>query len=88
MEEDKTQEEKAEEIDASEEEPPVEGAKKPLSKADIGIFVFLGVMASLMIGAIVFVIYICTGSATGCNCPQCAGKVGMALREFMQEILR
>lgn len=87
MEEDKTQEEKAEEIDASE-GAPVEGAKKPLSKADIGIFVFLGVMASLMIGAIVFVIYICTGSATGCNCAQCTGKVGMVLREFMQEILR
>ena len=87
MEEDKTQEEKTEEIDASE-EAPVEGEKKPLSKADIGIFVFLGVMASLMIGAIVFVIYICTGSATGCNCAQCTGKVGMVLREFMQEILR
>ena len=87
MEEDKIPEKKAEEIYASE-EAPVEGAKKPLSKADIGIFVFLGVMASLMIGAIVFVIYICTGSATGCNCAQCTGKVGMVLREFMQEILR
>lgn len=88
MEDDKTQEEKVEELDALSEEEGKQNAKKSLSKSDVGIFVFLGVMASLMIGAIVFVIYICSGSATGCNCPQCAGKVGMALREFVQGILR
>ena len=88
MEEGKTQEKKAEEIDTSEEKTSVEDAKKPLSKADIGIFVFLGVMAALMVGVIAFVIYVCTGSAAGCNCPQCAGKVGLILNDLINGNLR
>jgi len=35
------------------------------------IFVFLAVMLLLMIGVIVFVVYVTGGSASGCNCGQC-----------------
>ena len=87
--EEKPREEKLQtEVGASPEEARDQGAKKKRSASDVGIFVFLGVMASLMIGAIVFVVYICSGSATGCNCAQCTGKVGMVLRELTQAILR
>ena len=46
---------------------PFDGKKK----GDVGIFVFIAVMALLMPGAIAFVIYVCTGSAAGCNCGYC-----------------
>jgi len=41
-------------------------------RSDRLIFLFIGVMALLMIGAIAFVIYVCCGGATsGCNCGKC-----------------
>ena len=40
-------------------------------KKDVGIFVFLAIMALLIIGAIAFVIYVCSGTASGCNCGKC-----------------
>ena len=66
--------------DAPKESPTEEDALKeeerPTSESetkagDVGIFVFLGIMVLLMIAAIVFVIYVCSGSATGCNCGNC-----------------
>lgn len=51
---------------------PAAGEKKPIKKSDIGIFVFLGIMALLVIAAVVFVIYVCSGAASGCNCAQCS----------------
>lgn len=50
-------------------ERPEQGSGK--KKSDVGIFIFLGVMAILMLAAIGFVIYICSGSASGCSCGQC-----------------
>ena len=35
---------------------PAAGEKKPIKKSDIGIFVFFGIMALLVIAAVVFVI--------------------------------
>ena len=54
------------------EETSVEEQKKSIKKSDIGIFVFLGIMALFTIAAVVFVIYVCSGAASGCNCAQCA----------------
>ena len=70
-----------EDVPTEDEEAPAED-KKPLKASDIGIFVFLGVIVSMVIGAIVFVIYICSGSANGCNCGQCSA-VG-ALKDFIE----
>lgn len=53
----------------SAEGPEQGGGKK---KSDVGIFIFLGVMLLLMLAAIGFVIYICSGQASGCNCGQCS----------------
>ena len=53
-------------------ETPVEEQKKSIKKSDIGIFVFLGIMALFTIAAVVFVIYVTSGAASGCNCAQCA----------------
>lgn len=51
-------------------ERPEQGSGK--KKSDVGIFIFLGVMVIVMLAAIGFVIYICSGSASGCNCGQCS----------------
>ena len=50
---------------------PEERQEKGKKGSDVGIFVFLGIMVLLMIGAIVFVICITSGTAAGCNCGKC-----------------
>ncbi len=78
-------------VNNKEEQAPLEevpAEKKKLKASDVGIFVFLGIMGALMVGVIAFVIYVCTGSAAGCNCPQCAGKVGLILNDLINGSLR
>ena len=71
MEENKREEIREETIESEEhvEEKVDEGGKR---KSDVGIFIFLGVMALLMLAAVGFVIYVCSGQASGCNCGQCS----------------
>ena len=40
-------------------------------KAGVGIFIFLAIMALLIVAAIGFVIYVCCGTSSGCNCGKC-----------------
>ena len=51
----------------------VESARraKREKRNNVLIFVFLAVMVLLMIGAVVFVICVTGGAASGCNCGQC-----------------
>ena len=67
-----TAEENAEgEKEVSSEQEKERAAQAPEQKKEVGIFVFLAITVLLVLGAIGFVIYVCSGSATGCNCGQC-----------------